>query len=86
MTRGRRVAFQLVTVLIMVASCSGDSNRLASDGTMEDVAQAVPTASPAPHPVQTTSSENVIVPDVFVGMWDFNEEEHFTMLKLRGSF
>ena len=68
MTRGRRAAFQLTTVLIMVAGCSGDGNHLANDSTMKDVAQAVPTASPAPQPVQTTLPENVIVPDVFASM------------------
>ena len=65
---GQRMALQLATVLIMVTGCSDDSNRLASDSTMEDVAQAVPTESPAPHPVRTTSSENVIAPDVFASM------------------
>ena len=75
--RGRRAAFQLATVLIAVAGCSGDSTRLASDSTMKDVAQAVPTASPALQPVQTTLPENVIVPDVFASMWDYNEEEPF---------
>ena len=75
--RVRRAAFQLTTVLIMVAGCSGDGNHLVNDSTMKDVAQAVPTASPAPHPVRTTSSENVITPDVFAGMWDYNEGEPF---------
>ena len=82
--RGWRAVFQLTTVLIAVAGCSGDSNRLASDGTMEDVAQAAPTASPAPQPVQTTLSENVIVPDIFVGMWDYNEEEPFHNAEAQG--
>lgn len=75
--RGPRVAFQLATVLVMMAGCSNDSNRLANGSTMKDVAQAVPTASPAPYPVQATLSENVVVPDVFAGIWDFNEGEAF---------
>lgn len=74
---GQRMALQLATVLIMVTGCSDDSDHLASDSTMEKAAQAVPTVSPAPQLVQTTSSENVIVPDVFASMWDYNEEEPF---------
>ena len=80
----RRTAFQLVTVLVMVAGCSNDGNRLASDSTKEDVAQAMPTASPAPYPVRTTSSANVVVPDVFTGMWDFDEEEPFHSTEIEG--
>lgn len=81
---GRRVAFQLAIALIAVTGCSGDSNRPTSDGMMEDVAQAVQTASPAPHPVQTTSSKNVITPDVFAGMWDYDEGDPFPDAQLQG--
>ena len=74
---GRWVAFQLATAFIAVAGCSDDSNRSTSDSTMEDVAQAVPTASSAPHPVRTTLSKNIIVADVFAGMWDYDAEAPF---------
>ena len=80
----RQVAFQLAIALIALAGCSGDSSRPASDGMIEDVAQAVPTASPAPHPARTTSSENVITPDVFAGMWDYNEKEPFHDAQIQG--
>ena len=80
----QRVAFQLAIALIAVTGCSSDSNRPTNDGMMEDVAQAVPTASPAPHPVQTTSSKNVIAPDIFAGMWDYDEEELFHQAQLQG--
>ena len=81
---GRRAAFLLATALIAVAGCSGDSNRPASDGAMEDVAQAVQTASPASHSVRTTLPENVTTPDALAGMWDYNEGDPFHDAQVQG--